>query len=135
MSLANWFRNSNTPHRSARLDSVINKALAYLKSRPDDTEVLPRILAKAIGESELTATTALRILEERGVTHHVFVLACGRTHKSLDRQDELHKLAESKYCNLCDEAHSQLDDTCHIELVYTIDREKLANADPVVSAA
>jgi len=135
MSLANWFRNSLTPQRSARLDSVINKTLVYLKSRPNDDEILPRILAKAIGESELTATTALRILEERGVTHHVFVLACGKTRKSLDRQVELHKLAESKHCNLCDEEHSQIDDTCHIELVYTIDREKLAKAEPVVSAA
>lgn len=135
MSLVNWFKNSFTPPHSARLDSVINKALAYLKSEPTDDEILPRILAKAIGESELTATTALRILEQRGVTRHKFALGCGTTHLSLDRQDELHKLAPSKYCHICDEEHSQAEDTCNIELFYTIDRKKLAETNSTTPAA
>src|SRR5258707_25820 len=85
MSLANWFRSTFAPS-SPRLDGLIAKTIQYLKGRPPDDEVLPRIVGKAIGESELAATTALRLLEQRGVTHEHFGVYCGKTHVPLNSQ-------------------------------------------------
>src|SRR5438105_14912197 len=106
MSLANLFRKTQS---SPRLEAVIAKAVAYLKTQADDGYILPRIVGKAIGESEVTAATALRILEERGVTKQHFRAYCAKTHDSLDTQDDPDKFDPSPYCNICDEEHSLSD--------------------------
>ncbi len=135
MSLANWFRNAIAPRSSPRIDALIAKAIQYLKSRPAGDDVLPRIVGKAIGESELTATTALRMLEERGVTHHHFGVYCGKTHAPLDSKDDLTSIEPSHYCEICDEEHSHADDTCKVEVYYSVDPEELGRFAKTISAA
>jgi hypothetical protein len=132
MSFTNWFRNTQS---SPRLEAVIAKTVTYLKTQADDGYILPRIVGKAIGESEVTATTALRILEERGVTKQHFRAYCAKTHAPLDAKDDLQKIEPAPYCEICDEEHSLADETCKIEVYYSVNRGQLERYEARISAA
>jgi hypothetical protein len=135
MSLLSWFRRNGQPSSSPRLDQLIYRVVGYLKSRPSDDEILPKIVGKAIGESEISVATVMRILEDRGVAKHHFGVYCGKTHVHLASLDDRPLPPSSIYCEVCDEDHCHAEEDCKVEVYYTIDEEKLAVFSLHISAA
>lgn len=135
MSFTNWFRRAPQQPRSPRIEALLGKVVAYLKSRPKEDEVVPKFIAKAIGESEVSVITGLRFLEEAGVAKQWFAVFCGTSDVPLGRFPTLEDIPEEFRCDICDEQHCLADRTCKIEVLYTIDREKLAGFDSRASAA
>jgi hypothetical protein len=133
MSLINWFRKSIPS--SPQLDALVHKVVFYLKSRPSDDQIVPKIVGKAIGETEIRAFTALRVLEQRGVVHQHFGMYCGRTEVPLKSVDDMAKLPATVYCETCGEDHSGVDDEYKVEVYYTIDPVKLAQFSERLAAA
>lgn len=127
MSLLNWFKRTIPALSSPRLEALVSKAANYLASRPPDSEFLPRIVGKAIGESELAAMTALSILEKEGVTKQHFGVYCGNTGVPLDSFDDLSAIrSDPYYCETCDEHHSLDDGACRVEVYFTADSSALS---------
>lgn len=124
MSLLNWFKRSAPS--SPQLDALVNKVALYLIDRPSDDQIVPRIVGKAVGETEIRAFTALRVLEAQGMVHQHFGLYCGKTDIPLKSIDDLAQLPPEVYCDICDEDHSGSDGEYKIEVYYTIDTAKLA---------
>ena len=122
MSLLNWFKAAPA---SSQLDSLVRKVALYLASRPSDDQVVPKIVAKAIGETEIRTFTALRVLEGKGVVHQHFGLYCGKTAIPLKTVDDLSKVPAELYCFTCDEDHSGLDQEFEVEIYYTVSLPKL----------
>src|SRR5258708_4048477 len=133
MSLLNWFRKSIPS--SPQLDTLVHKVVFYLKSRPSDDQIVPKIVGKAIGETEIRAFTALRVLEERDVVHQHFGMYCGKTEIPLKWIDDLAKLPATAYCETCDEDHSGTDGEYKVEVYYTIDPAKLTQFSGRLAAA
>ena len=77
MSLLNWFKKAS--FESPQLESLVGKVALYLRGRPSDDQIVPKIVARAIGESEIRTFTALRMLEAQGIVNQHFGLYCGRT--------------------------------------------------------
>jgi hypothetical protein len=127
MSLLSWFRHTIPGPSSPRLEALVSKAADYLESRPPDSEFVPKIVGKAIGESELAATTALTILERQGVTKHHFGVYCSNTEVPLDSFDDLSEIQANRYyCEICDEDHFLDDGTCKVEVYFTIESPALS---------
>jgi hypothetical protein len=127
MSLVNWFRNAAAPNTSPRLEGLLFKVAQYLSENIAHDEFTPKIIAKALSESELAATTALSILERRGITKHHFGVYCNQTSDILENYDELTDIPNEIYCVNCDEEHSLGDKTCKVDLYFTVDKSKLAD--------
>lgn len=100
-----------------------------------EDEVVPKFIAKAINRSEVSVTTALHFLEEAGVAKQWFGLFCGSRDIPLERFATLQEIPEEFPCRDCDAQHSLSDHSCKVEVLYTIDREKLAGFDVRASAA
>lgn len=127
MSLLSWFKRAIPGVSSPRLEALVSKVAGYLASRPPDSEFVPKIVGKAIGESELAATTALTILERQGVTKHHFGVYCGKAGVPLDSFEDLSAIrSDQYYCEICDEGHSIDDRTCEVEVYFTVDTPALS---------
>ncbi|SDG00544.1 hypothetical protein [Terriglobus roseus] len=124
MSLLNWFKRSSPS--SPQLNALVNRVVVYLRSRPGGDQVVPKIVGKAIGETEIRALTALRVLEEQGIVHHHFGLYCTEKGIPLESIDDLSQLPAEKYCDACDEDHSEAEGEYKVEIYYTIDPRRLA---------
>jgi len=124
MSLLNWFKRSSPS--SPQLNALVNKVAVYLRSRAADDQIVPKIVGKAIGETEIRAFTALRVLEELGIVRHHFGLYCGKKGIPLKSIDDLSQLPTEIYCDACDEDHCESDGEYKVETYYTIDPVKLA---------
>jgi hypothetical protein len=135
MSLANWFNRARRQPPSPRLQELVGKVVSYLKDRPAEDDVVPKFIAKAINESEVSVFTALRFLEERGLAKEWFAVFCGTTDVPLGRFDTLQDIPKELVCEVCDEQHCLVDHTCKVEVVYTVNRERLADFDIRESAA
>jgi len=109
----------------------------YLASRPSDDEFPAKIVASALSESEMAALTALSLLEERGITQHHFGVYCSRRGVPLDTYENLKEIPENGRwrCEDCDEDHSVSDNSCRVEVYFTVDRDKLARFMAQSSAA
>lgn len=127
MSLLSWFRRTIPGSSSPRLEALVSKTADYLASRPPDSEFVPKIVGRAIGESELAAATALTILERQGVTKHHFGVYCDNTGIPLDSFDDLSAVQSGRYyCEVCDEYHSLDNGTCEVEVYFTVDSHALS---------
>jgi hypothetical protein len=135
MSLVNWFKKASVPDTSPRLEALIARVIAYLKSRPPDEEIRPHIVGRAIHETELAAMTALYLLEKKGITRHHFGVYCGETSVPIKVYDALSQVPEMLYCETCDREHSPTDRTCTVEVFFTVDSEKLNAISTTASAA
>lgn len=133
MSWLNWFRHS-VPS-SPQLDALVSKVVLYLQGRPSDDQIVPKIVAKAIGESEIRVFTALRVLEHSGIVHQHFGVYCGQTSIPLRSIDDLTELPGTVYCEICDEDHSNANEEYRVEIYYTVDSAKLAHFDARQTAA
>ena len=134
MYLANWFRDSRQQPSSPRLRELLSKVGLYLKSRPDQDEVVPKFIAKAINESEVSVFTALRFLEKAGVVEPWFGVFCKATDVPLEMFRTLEKIPNEVRCDVCDEQHFR-DKGYKVEVVYRVNRDKLEGFDPQAFAA
>jgi hypothetical protein len=134
MYSANWFRNTPQPPSSPRLRELLRQVLFYLKSKPDENEVVPKFVAKAINESEVSVFTALRFLERAGVVEPWFGVFCKATDVPLGMFPTLEKIPKELRCDVCDEQHFR-DQSYKVEIVYRINRDKLEGFDPQAFAA
>ena len=135
MSLASWFRRATAPDNSPRLEALVEKVVSYLKERPQDEEIVPKIVGRATGETELAAMTALSLLEKRGITQHHFGLYCGNTSVPLGSYDDLGDVPPCVRCEVCDAEHCASEGGCKVEVYFTVDRNRLAEFDARASAA
>jgi hypothetical protein len=135
MSFTNWFRRSPQGPHSHRIQSLLTAVVSYLLYRPAEDEVVPKFLAKALNESEISVMTAMRFLEQAGVAKQWFGLFCSETDVPLGRFAALQDIPKEIRCVDCDEQHSLAENTCKVEVFYTIDRKKLAGFDVQASAA
>jgi hypothetical protein len=135
MSLVTWFRRATAPEYSPRLKALVNRVVEYLKSRPPDEEIVPKIVARAIGETELACVTALSILERRGITQQHFGVYCKESRVSLATVDDLHNIGPCYYCELHDEDHCAADRTSVVEVYFTINEDQLAKVGTAAVAA
>lgn len=120
---------------SSRLNAIIHKVVVYLKQNAADDYVVPRFAAKSIGEPEVSVITALRLLEERGVTRQRFGVFCGRTSVPIATFDDLKEIPSQIYCEICDEEHTQSDRSCKVEVFYTVNRKELDRVSTAEAAA
>jgi hypothetical protein len=111
---------------SPRLEALIDKVVIYLKGRPQDEEIVPRIVGKATGETELAAMTALSLLEKQGITEHHFGLYCGNTNVPLGSYDDLDDVPQCIPCEVCDAEHCASENDCSVEVYFTVNGDKLA---------
>jgi hypothetical protein len=113
----------------------VGKVVSYLKDRPAEDEAVPKFIAKAINESEVSVFTALRFLEERGAAKEWFAVFCGTSDVPLGKFAALQDIPKELDCDVCDTQHCLVDHTCKVEVVYTINRDKLSDFDIRESAA
>lgn len=135
MSFPNWFRRAPQQSLSPRLRSLLDKVVSYLKDNGNDDEVVPKFVAKAIDESEISVITALRFLEQAGVARQWYGIFCKTTDVPLGRFASLSEIPEEFSCEICDEQHCFVEDTCKVEILYTVDWDKLDAFDLRTSAA
>ena len=107
----------------------------YLDNNPGTSEFPPKIVGKALSESELVAMTALSILERMGITKHHFGVYCGNTSLPLASYDDLKDVQGPWRCETCDEDHSVSNRTSKIEIYFTVNRDRLARVIAKASAA
>ena len=120
---------------SPRLDALVGKVISYLKRNPADDYVVPKFVARAIGEPEVSVVTALRLLAKRRVTKQRFGVFCGNTSVPIGTFDDLGRIPDELFCELCDSNHSPADRTCNVEVFYTVDRERLNRLGETDAAA
>jgi hypothetical protein len=106
----------------------------YLKRKPDEDEIVPKFVAKALDESEVSVFTALRFLERAGVVEHWFGVFCKATDVLLGMFPTLEEIPKELRCDVCDEQHYR-DKSYKVEIVYRINRDKLEGYDPQAFAA
>jgi hypothetical protein len=135
MSLATWFRRATVPHSSPRLQSLVGEVVAYLVRRPPDEEIVPKIVGKAIGETELAAMTVLSMLERQGITTHHFGVYCADSRTHLATFDDLSKITGTVLCDACNEQHEVSAKTAVVEIYFTVNREKLMDLNAKRAAA
>lgn len=126
MSYANWFRRQPPARTSPRLEALILHIAQYIQSRPAIDEFRPNIVAKAVSESELAALTGLSILERLGITKQHFGVYCGNTNTLLESYDDLAGISGPWRCEVCDADHSVAENSCKIDIFFTVDRDRLA---------
>jgi hypothetical protein len=134
MYSTNWFRDTPQPPSSPRLRELLRKVVFYLKRNPDENEIVPKFIAKAINESEVSVFTALRFLERAGVVEHWFGVFCKTTDIPLGMFPTLEKIPTELRCDVCDEQHFR-GQSYKVEIVYRINRDKLEGFDPQAFAA
>lgn len=135
MSFPDWFRRAQQAPLSPRLRSLLEKVVAYLKSKGADEEIVPKFVARAIDESEVSVITALRFLEQAGVTKQWYALFCKSTDVPLGKFPTLQQIPADVPCGVCDEEHCLREGACKVEIIYTFDPKKLDTFDVRASAA
>jgi hypothetical protein len=134
MSLKNLFRNGRPRPLPPRVRALVSSVLTYLKNRPMEDEVVPKFVAKALNESEVSVMTVFRFLQEEGVAQQWFGVFCGRTDVPLARFSRVDEIPGEFECNVCDEQHCISENTCKAEVFYTVNREKLNQFDLAAAA-
>jgi hypothetical protein len=114
---------------------LLAEVVAYLQSRPTEDEFVPKFIAKAINESEVSVITAMRFLEEAGAAKQWFGVFCSKTDVPLDKFATLQAIPNDLPCCMCDERHSHTDHSFKVEVLYTVDRKKLDDFGLPVRAA
>lgn len=135
MSLATWFKPLQEPKSSKRLDDLLMSVALYLQGQPNTDNFYPRLVGKALSESELAALTALSILERRGITKHHYGVYCSRKGVPLEEYDSLESIPPSLPCRYCEEEHTGDDDSWKVDLFFTVDRNRLEQFTSVAKAA
>lgn len=135
MSLATWYKQATAPKTSPRLEQLLQRTAIYLSQNLRDEEFAPKIVGAALGESELAVMTALSILERLEITKHHFGVYCGATGTSLTSVDDLATLSENYACEICDRDHSLRDQSCRVEIYFTVFPDKLARFIAKTSAS
>jgi hypothetical protein len=133
MSFRSWFSEKNRrdlSKRSPAVRSLINKTVAYLRKRAEEdttTQIRPAMLARAIGENEMMALTALDMLQSAGVTKAHLGLYCEATMHRLGEVEPGRPVAEPLPCDACfGELHDLDTGTMRKEIFFTFDPEALA---------
>jgi hypothetical protein len=108
---------------------LLGTVIEELRKHPDDDYVVPKFIAKSIGESEISVVTALRYLEKAGIAKQWFGVFCGTTHIPLDQYPSASLIPESLPCQKCEEDHRASDDTFKVQIFFTVNRQKLNNFD------
>ena len=134
MYSANWFRDTPRQPSSPRLRELLRGVVLYLKRKPDEDEIVPKFVAKALNESEVSVFTALRFLERAGVVEPWFGVFCKVTDVPLGMFSTLDQIPKELRCDVCDEQHYR-DKSYKVEIVYRINRNKLEGYDPQAFAA
>lgn len=104
---------------------MLAEVVSYLKSRPNEEEFVPKFIARAINESEVSVVTAMRFLEEAGAAKQWFGVFCSTTDVPLDKFPTLRDVPSELPCYMCDEQHYYSDHSYKVEVLYTVDRQKL----------
>jgi hypothetical protein len=132
MSFRNLFsgkKGLDLSRRSPAVQSLIGKTIAYLLKRAAENpsaQVRPAMLARAIGENEMIALTALSMLEEAGVTKAHIGLYCDATMQPIAEAQPGSPLPESLPCPACGEEHDLDSGTMKKEIFFTFDPKALA---------
>jgi hypothetical protein len=105
---------------------LLEAVVSYLRDKPADYVAVPKFIGRAINESEIGVTTALRLLQEVGIAKQWFGVLCSERDVPLAQFAALEDLPKEIRCDDCDTQHSLADGTCKVEVYYTVDHEKLA---------
>lgn len=135
MSFTSWFRRTPQNPPSPRIQALLAEVVSYLQGRPTEDEFVPKFIAKAINESEVSVITAMRFLEEVGAAKQWFGVFCSQTDVPLDRFATPQAIPNDLPCYMCDERHRHSDHTFKVEVLYTVDRKKLDDFGRQVRAA
>jgi hypothetical protein len=133
MSFRNWFSGKNRldlSKRSPAVRSLIKKTVAYLRKRAQEdptAQIRPAMLARAIGENEMLALTALDMLQSAGVTKAHLGLYCGVTMHRLGEVEPGRPVPEALPCDACfGESHDLDAGTMRKGIYFTLDPGALA---------
>jgi hypothetical protein len=133
MSFRNWFsgkKRLDLSKRSPAVRSLIKKTIAYLRRRAEEdptTQIRPAMLARAIGENEMMALTALDMLQSAGVTKAHLGLYCEATMHRMGEVAPGRPVPEALPCDACPgELHDLDAGTMRKEIFFTLDPEALA---------
>lgn len=135
MSLATWFKHLREPNSSKRLDDLLMSVALYLQGQSGTDNFYPRLVGKALSESEMAALTALWMLEKRGITKHHYGVYCSRKNVALEEYDSLESIPPSLPCSHCEEEHTADNDGWKIDLFFTVDRDRLIQFTSAAMAA
>lgn len=133
MSFRNWYsgrRRLGLSKRSPAVRSLLQKTISYLRKRSaEDTaaQIRPAMLAKAIGENEIIALTALDILQEAGITKAHIGLYCDSTMQWMGEADANDSVPETLLCDACGEQHDLSSGSMRREIFFTFDPKALAD--------
>jgi hypothetical protein len=136
MSFRNWFsgkKQLDLSRRSPVVRSLIKRTIDYLQRRAAEdptAQIRPAILARAIGENEMIALTALNMLQKAGVTQAHLGLYCDATMHRMGEVEPNCPVPEALPCDACPGQQHDLDSgTMRRELFFTFDPEALAEAE------
>jgi hypothetical protein len=133
MSFRNWYsgrKRLDLSRRSPAVRSLLQKTISYLRKRSSENpaaQIRPAMLAKAIGENEMIALTALNILEKAGITEAHIGLYCDATMQWMGEADPSDSVPETLLCDACGEQHDLSSGSMRREIFFTFDPKALAD--------
>jgi len=134
MSFRSWFSGKNRldlSKRSPAVRSLIKKTVAYLRKRAEEdptAQIRPAMLARAIGENEMMALTALDMLQSAGVTKAHLGLYCEATMHRMGEVEPGCPVPEALPCDAClQELHDLDAGTMRKEIFFTLNPGALAD--------
>jgi hypothetical protein len=132
MSFRNWYsgkKRLDLSKRSPVVRSLMQKTIVYLRRRAAEdptAQIRPAMLAKAIGENEMIALTALNILQKAGITKAHIGLYCDATMQWLGEAEPYGSVPEILRCDACGEEHDLDSGSMRREIFFTFDPKALA---------
>jgi hypothetical protein len=136
MSFRNWFsgrKRLDLSRRSPAVRALISKTIAYLRRRAAEdptAEIRPEMLARAIGENEMIALTALNILQKAGITKAHLGLYCDATLQRMGEAEPGGPVPEALPCDACLRQQHDLDSgTMRRGIFFTFDPEALGEVE------
>jgi hypothetical protein len=91
------------------------------------------MVASAIGESELAVLAAFSVLDDRGLATPHYGVYCASSNSPIEVFDTRDQIPAELPCEVCDAEHRTDDKSMWVEVFFTVDVDKLHDAEMVAA--